>query len=103
AGRGTALDRAALARGNSIYLPDRAIPMLPRALSSNLCSLLPGVVRLCLCVEVELDATATVKRARVVGGDQRSGAQLTYPGVGRALGFTPNPPRSPEAEAMRED
>src|SRR5262249_10345942 len=45
---GTALDAEALARGCSIYLPDRAIPMLPRALSSHLCSLLPDVVRLCL-------------------------------------------------------
>jgi ribonuclease R len=100
---GTALDAAALTRANSIYLPDRAIPMLPRALSSNLCSLLPGVVRLCLCVEVELDPTATVIRSRVVEGFMRSAAKLTYPGVARALGFTTEPPRSPEAEAMRED
>ncbi len=99
---GTALDAAALGRGNSIYLPDRAIPMLPRALSSNLCSLLPDVIRLCLCVEIELDATATVTSSRVVEGYMRSAAKLTYPGVARALGFTPNPPRSPEAEAMRE-
>ena len=53
---GTAIDDEAKARGCSVYLPDRAIPMLPRALSSNLCSLLPDVDRLCLCVEVELDA-----------------------------------------------
>ncbi|WP_438026137.1 ribonuclease R [Sorangium sp. So ce233] len=100
---GSALDQAALARGNSIYLPDRAIPMLPRALSSNLCSLLPGVIRLCLCVEVELDAAATVRRARVIEGYIRSAAKLTYPGVARALGFTAEPPRSPEAEAYRND
>ncbi|MCC6555721.1 MAG: ribonuclease R [Polyangiaceae bacterium] len=100
---GTALDREALARGNSIYLPDRAIPMLPRALSSNLCSLLPGRIRLVLCVEIELDPTAAVRRARVVEGYIRSIAKLTYPGVARALGFTPDPPRSPEAEALRHD
>ncbi|AUX27568.1 ribonuclease R [Sorangium cellulosum] len=100
---GSALDQAALARANSIYLPDRAIPMLPRALSSNLCSLLPGVIRLCLCVEVELDPAATVKRARVVEGYIRSIAKLTYPGVARALGLTAEPPRSPEAEALRND
>ena len=100
---GTALDREALARGNSIYLPDRAIPMLPRALSSHLCSLLPGELRLCLCVEIELDAAATVRSARIVEGFMRSSAKLTYPGVARALGFTPEPPRSPEAEAMRGD
>jgi ribonuclease R len=99
----TALDISALARANSIYFPDRAIPMLPRALSSNLCSLLPGVIRLCLAVLVDLDATGEVRSFRVVEGYMRSAAKLTYPGVARALGFSSEPPRSEEAEAMRED
>jgi ribonuclease R len=97
---GTQLDAESLKRGCSIYLPDRAIPMLPRPLSSNLCSLLPDVIRLCLCVEVELDAGAHVKRARVVRGFMKSQAKLTYGGVARALGFTSDPPRDPKAEAM---
>src|SRR6185369_15601628 len=63
---------------------------------------LPDVIRLCLCAEIELDATAHVTSFRVVEGYMRSCAKLTYPGVARALGFTPSPPRSPEAEAMRE-
>jgi ribonuclease R len=100
---GTALDASALARGNSIYLPDRAIPMLPRALSSNLCSLLPHVIRLCMCVIIDLDPTGKVTGSRIVEGYMRSAAKLTYPGVARALGFTANPPRSEEAEAMRDD
>ena len=50
-----ALDASALARGNSVYLPDRSIPMLPHELSSGLCSLLPRQERLCLCVEVACD------------------------------------------------
>ena len=100
---GTALDRTALSRGNSIYLPDRAIPMLPRALSSNLCSLLPGVIRLCLCVIVDLDANGIITESRVVEGFMRSAAKLTYPGVARALGFTELPEPSPEAEAMKAD
>ena len=98
---GTQLNAAALSRGTSIYLPDRALPMLPRALSSNLCSLLPDVIRLCLCVEIDLDPTAHVTGYRVIEGYMKSAAKLTYPGVARALGFTPNPPRSPEAEALR--
>jgi ribonuclease R len=98
----TALDAAALERGTSIYLPDRAIPMLPRALSSNLCSLLPGVVRLCLSIEVELDATGLVLRSRVFEGFMRSAAKLTYQGVARTLGFSSNPERSEAAEALRE-
>jgi ribonuclease R len=100
---GTAIDKEALARGNSIYFPDRAIPMLPRALSSNLCSLLPGVLRLCMCVEVDLEPSGVVKKARIVEGYMRSAAKLTYPGVARALGFSAEAPRSEEAEALREE
>lgn len=97
---GTKLDDEARARGCSIYLPDRAIPMLPRALSSNLCSLLPDVTRLCLCVHAELDAKGTVRRSRLVRGFMRSQAKLTYGGVARALGFSAEPPRDPKAEQM---
>src|SRR5260221_202273 len=60
---GTKLDDEARARGCSIYLPDRAIPMLPRALSSNLCSLLPDVTRLCLAVHAELDARGNITKS----------------------------------------
>src|SRR5262249_27481622 len=98
----TKLDEEARARGCSIYLPDRAIPMLPRALSSNLCSLLPDVVRLCLCVHAELDAKGTVKKPRLIRGFMRSQAKLTYGGVARTLGFSSEPPRDPKAEELIE-
>jgi ribonuclease R len=100
---GTALDQAALTRGCSIYLPDRAIPMLPRALSSHLCSLLPNTIRLCLCVDAKIDPTGQVQSFRLTEGFMRSAAKLTYGGVARALGFTERPPRSPEAEGMVRD
>ncbi len=96
----TKIDEEARSRGCSIYLPDRAIPMLPRALSSNLCSLLPDVTRLCLCVHAELDARGAIKRSRLVRGYMKSAAKLTYGGVARALGFTAEPPRQPKAEEM---
>jgi ribonuclease R len=99
---GTALDAAALSRGCSVYLPDRAIPMLPRALSSNLCSLLPNVTRLCLCAIVNLDAGAHVTGAKLVEGFMKSRAKLTYDGVARALGFTTKPKRQPEADEFLE-
>jgi ribonuclease R len=99
----TAIDAEALARGNSIYLPDRAIPMLPRALSSNLCSLLPGVIRLCMCLEVDIEPNATVRKVRVIEGFMRSAAKLTYPGVAHALGMSKEAKQSDEADAMRED
>jgi ribonuclease R len=100
---GTRLDDEAKKRGCSVYLPDRAIPMLPRALSSNLCSLLPDKIRLCLCVECELDAVGNVKKHRLVRGFMKSAAKLTYGGVARALGLSSNPAREPKAEAMRDD
>jgi ribonuclease R len=96
----TKIDEEAKARGTSIYLPDRAIPMLPRALSSNLCSLLPDVTRLCLCVHAELDAKGAIKSTRLVRGFMRSQAKLTYGGVARTLGFTAEPPRDPKAEEL---
>ena len=97
---GTEIDKEALARGCSVYLPDRAIPMLPRPLSSNLCSLLPDVVRLCLCVDVELDSAGIVRKSRLVRGYMKSRAKLTYGGVARALGFSAAPPREEKAEEM---
>lgn len=96
------LDEEARERGCSIYLPDRAIPMLPRALSSNLCSLLPDVIRLCLCVHAELDAKGAIKKTRLVRGYMKSAAKLTYGGVARALRFTEEPPKQPKAEEMVE-
>ncbi len=98
----TLLDAEARGRGCSVYLPDRAIPMLPRALSSNLCSLLPDVLRLCLCAEVELDAGGNVKSEKLHRGFMKSQAKLTYGGVARALGFTMAEPPDPKAEAMVE-
>ncbi|MDB4935895.1 MAG: 3-to-5 exoribonuclease RNase [Labilithrix sp.] len=99
---GTHIDEESRKRGCSIYLPDRAIPMLPRALSSNLCSLLPDVVRLCLCVHAVLDAKGNVEKTRLVRGYMKSAAKLTYGGVARALGFTEIPKRDPKADAMVE-
>jgi ribonuclease R len=99
---GTAIDDEAKARGCSVYLPDRAIPMLPRALSSNLCSLLPGVDRLCLCAEVELDSKGEVVTSRLIRGVMKSRAKLTYGGVAHALGLSAEAKPEPEAQAMVE-
>ncbi len=100
---GTALDTSARERGCSVYLPDRAIPMLPRALSAHLCSLVPDEVRLCLCAEIELDATGATTGSRVFEGFMRSRAKLTYEGVARALGLTTHGPRQDAAEEMVDD
>lgn len=95
---GSAIDREAASRGTSVYLPDRAIPMLPEELSSNLASLIPHRDRLCIAVEIHLDDKAHVTSHRVVEGIMRSGAKLTYEGVARALGLTKRGQRQPAAE-----
>jgi ribonuclease R len=100
---GTELDKEALRRGCTIYLPDRAIPMLPAALAADLCSLLAEKDRLCLCVIADLDRDGRVKEFKIVEGVMRSAAMLTYGGVARALGFTDLPPKSPPAEAYKKE
>jgi ribonuclease R len=100
---GSALDAEALVRGCTIYLPDRAIPMLPAALAADLCSLLPERDRLTLCVIVDLDNDGNVESFEIVEGVMRSQAMLTYGGVARALGFTEQGPQSKQAEAMKKD
>ncbi|MEO1019022.1 MAG: ribonuclease R, partial [Pseudomonadota bacterium] len=75
---GTALDHAARERGNSVYFPDRVIPMLPEALSNNLCSLRADEDRACLAVEMRIDARGRLMEHRFVRGIMRSRARLTY-------------------------
>ncbi len=95
---GTAIDGSAFDRCTSIYLPDRAIPMLPPELSSNLASLVPQKDRLCMGVEVHLTRGGLVKRRRLFEGVMRSKGRLTYRGVARALGLAEGGPRQPQAE-----
>jgi ribonuclease R len=100
---GSELDTEALRRGCTIYLPDRAIPMLPAALAADLCSLLAEKERLCLCVIADLDKDGKLKSFDIVEGVMRSAAMLTYGGVARTLGFTDLPPKSAPAEAFKKD
>ncbi len=97
---GTAIDDEALARCTSIYLPDRAIPMLPRAISSKIASLLPGEDRLCMGVEVDLGPTGIVRDHVFFEGVMRSRARVTYGGAARVLGLTNEGRKQKEAEAM---
>jgi len=99
----SALDEEARDRGCTIYLPDRAVPMLPRQLAADLCSLLPDVDRYCLAVIAELDSSGHVIEYELVEGVMRSQAKLTYGGVARTLGFDPESPQSAAAEAMKGD
>ncbi|MCE3250282.1 MAG: rnr [Geminicoccaceae bacterium] len=75
---GEALDREARQRGNSVYFPDRVLPMLPEALSNDLCSLRPEADRACLAVRLWLDRDGKKLRHRFARGVMRSRARLTY-------------------------
>lgn len=98
---GSALDAEARARGCTIYLPDRAIPMLPGALAADLCSLLPDRERLCLAVIADMDHAGDVESFEVVEGIMCSAAMLTYDGVAASLGFTEEGQHSRQADAMK--
>jgi exoribonuclease II len=70
-----ALDAEALERCTSIYLPDRAIPMLPHEISTNLASLVAGKDRLTLAVDMQLSAQGVVKSFRYIEGLMRCKAE----------------------------
>jgi ribonuclease R len=75
---GSALDREASLRGNSVYFPDRVVPMLPETLSNGLCSLKPGEDRACLAVHLWIGADGRKRRHRFERAIMRSAARLTY-------------------------
>src|SRR6202040_3205716 len=75
---GSALDREARLRGNSVYFPDRVVPMLPEALSNGLCSLKPGEDRACPAAQVWIDGNGGKRRHRFGRAAMRSAARLTY-------------------------
>ena len=75
---GTALDRTAWDKGNSVYFPDRVEPMLPEHLSAGLCSLVEGEDRACLAVRMTFDARGRKTGHRFVRGLMRCAAGLSY-------------------------
>ena len=75
---GQALDHDARDRGTSVYFPRRVIPMLPEALSNELCSLKPAVDRLCMACDMSIDARGRIRRYRFYPAVMRSRARLTY-------------------------
>lgn len=87
---GSALDRAAQRRGNSVYFPDRVVPMLPEALSNELCSLKPAVERACMAVHLTIDGEGRLVEHRFVRGLMRSAARLTYEQVQSARDGRPD-------------
>jgi ribonuclease R len=99
---GSPLDRTAFHRGNSVYLPDRVVPMLPEALSNELCSLKPKVPRPVLAAFMTID-----KDGRLLGHSfgralMRSAARLTYTQVQEARDGDPDDTTGPLMETVIE-
>ncbi|MCU7946158.1 MAG: VacB/RNase II family 3'-5' exoribonuclease, partial [Candidatus Thiodiazotropha sp. (ex Cardiolucina cf. quadrata)] len=82
---GSALDQEARTRGNSVYFPDRVVPMLPEVLSNGLCSINPQVDRLCMTCELYIDRSGKVTRSKFFPAVMRSHARLIYNDVAAML------------------
>ncbi len=97
---GDALDREAYKRGNSVYFPDRVVPMLPEDLSNGWCSLKPDEDRSCVAVEFHLDKDGNKRRHKFVRGLMRSAARLTYTRVQAARDGSPDELTGPLAATV---
>jgi ribonuclease R len=95
---GSALDREAWNRGNSTYFPDRVVPMLPDALSGDLCSLHENVPRATIAVRMRIDAKGHKIGHEFVRGLMNSRASLNYEEVQQAIDGHPNDKTAPLVE-----
>ena len=79
------LEGEARLRGTSVYFPDRAVPMLPEALSNGMCSLKPQEDRLVMSALMEFDAAGNMRSARMTAGVIRSAERMTYTNVNKVI------------------
>jgi len=82
---GSALDQEARLRGTSVYFPDRAVPMLPLELSTDICSLRPQVDRLVMSCVMEIDHRGEIVGYELCAGVIRSAERMTYTAVNAVL------------------
>lgn len=82
---GSALDKEAFERGNSVYFPNHVVPMLPEKLSNGLCSLNPAEDRLCMVCEMQVSAEGDVTKYQFYEGVMYSHARLTYTQVAQII------------------
>jgi ribonuclease R len=92
---GSALDRDALTRGNSVYFPDRVVPMLPERISNDLCSLVPGQPRGALAVRMIVDASGRKRSHTFHRILMRSAAKLSYAQAQAAIDGRPDDTTGP--------
>jgi ribonuclease R len=97
---GTALDREARIRGNSVYFPDRVVPMLPERISNDLCSLRENEERACLACFMTFDRTGTKISHRFARAVMRSRAKLSYEEAQAAIDGSPNEKTAPILDSV---
>ncbi len=97
---GDALDRDAYARGNSVYFPDRVVPMLPEELSNGWCSLKANEDRPCLVAHMRIDAAGRLTGHRFSRALMRSRARLTYEQVQAARDGDPDATTAPLTDTV---
>jgi ribonuclease R len=100
---GTDLDLEARLRGNSVYFPDRAVPMLPQELSTDICSLRPGEDRLVLSCLMTIDAHGDVLGYEICEGVIRSARRMTYSQVAAIIRDDGDPARDEVVRAQFAD
>ena len=99
---GDGLDVGAYERGNSVYFPDRVVPMLPEALSNGWCSLVPDEDRPCMAVHLWIDASGKLIRHQFKRGLMRSKARLTYEQIQSAKDGHPDKVTKPLLQSVIE-
>jgi ribonuclease R len=97
---GSALDRDALLRGNSVYFPDRVVPMLPERISNDLCSLVPGEARGALAVRMVIASDGRKRSHSFHRVLMRSAAKLNYAQVQAAIDGRPDDTTGPLLEPV---
>ena len=98
---GSALDRGASGRANSVYVPGRVAPMLPHELADDLCSLRPQVERLCVTVEIPFDGNLQAGEPAFYRSTIRSDARLSYGQAERILAGAEGAPSPEVLEGLR--
>jgi len=99
---GSALDKGAFKRGNSVYLPDRVEPMLPEEISADLCSLRPHEDRACLVVKMRFDRNGDKISHTFMRGLMRSHARLTYAQAQEAFDGAPGKIAEPVSDILAD-
>lgn len=97
---GSRLDREAQVRGNSVYFPDRVVPMLPERISNDLCSLREGENRACLVVRMVFDKDGAKRSHTFMRAMMRSAAKLSYQEAQAAIEGRPSDKAGPLLERV---